>query len=279
MSTLEQMVREFARKYPTPRSHPNGGDLDWDQDCGAAMSRLCKMFGVEPTGDVRSAKIVWDRTKTAGTDPHQAPVGAFHFWDIGGQLNGHVGVDVFGGGGTVFMGNASVQDIEGAVNLGFNSVDGYNRYRPSAKYLGWTTTYANGNLGHFDLPAAPQPAAAPSGNTVGPIIRSGADWAYRRPQGALAQRVANGLIGLGRLPKDYKNDGDPGVVFDKAIQHTLNVSGKFKGDEDGKVERGGCYGLQDYASSFGGYTLKGGKRDGRPEGLTWTCVAIGLEAK
>ncbi|WP_350348009.1 M23 family metallopeptidase [Agromyces sp. G08B096] len=120
-------------------------------------------------------------------------------------------------------------------------------------------------------------APAPSSGVLGPIVRSGADWAYRRPQGDLAKRVANALIGKGRLPADYNNDGDPREVFDTAVQVTLNYSGMFRGLEDGVIERGGCYGIQDYAIAFGDYSQHGGVRDGRPEVLSWSCFALGLE--
>lgn len=153
MSTLDQKARAFARKYPTPRSHPNGGDGDWDQDCGAAMSRFCLEYGSEPTGDVRSAYIVYTRSSIVSTDASKAPPGAFHFWDIAGPDNGHVGLDIMGGGTVVFMGNASVTDIEGAVNLGYNSVAGYGSARPAARYLGWSMSYADGTIGAFDPPA------------------------------------------------------------------------------------------------------------------------------
>jgi hypothetical protein len=118
------------------------------------------------------------------------------------------------------------------------------------------------------------PSASPS---VGPILRSGADWAYRRPAGDLAKRVAQALVNRQRLPRDYPNDGNPGIAFDRAVQKTLNVSSIFRGLEDGRIERGGSYGIQDYATAFGDYKSRGGQRDGRPEGLSWSCFALGLE--
>lgn len=245
------------------------------------MSRFCKEFGKEPTGDVHSAWTVWKRTPTAGTDASKAPAGAFHFWDIGGAANGHVGLDILGGGTVVFMGNASVDDIEGAKDLGFQSVVGYNFYRPLAKYVGWTTSYADGNPGPFDLPAAPTPASGgkttPVVTYVGPVIRSGSDWAYRRPAGDLAKRVVRALQGKGRLSAHYNNDGDPREAFDKAVQQTLKDSKVFVGLIDGKIEKNGCYGIQDYATKFGDYAKRGGHRDGRPEAFSWTCFALGLE--
>lgn len=118
---------------------------------------------------------------------------------------------------------------------------------------------------------------APSGANVGPILRQGADWAYRRPAGDLAKRVVRALIAKGRLAADYPNDGDPREEFDKGVQRTLNHSSIFRGVVDGRIERGGSYGIQDYAIAYGDYTKLGGKRDGRPEGLSWSSFALGLE--
>ena len=301
MSTLDQMAHAFATKYPMPRSHPNGGDYSWDQDCGRVLSRFCKMFGKEPTGDVHSAYYVYTRSKIESTDYTKAPAGAVHFWDIAGPANGHVGLDILGRGTKVFMGNKSVQDISGATDLGYNSVPGYKAWRPKAIYLGWSYNYANGTIGKFDLPAGVRPIAVhplavlpavtkpatasankpavkipakPAVNlTVGPVIRSGSDWAYRRPSGELAKLVVKELKLKKRLPATYKNDGKPGAVFDAAVQETLNFSKIFIGKEDGKIERGGSYGIQIYAKKFGKYT---GKQDGRPAVFSWSAFAKGL---
>lgn len=113
----------------------------------------------------------------------------------------------------------------------------------------------------------------PLKHTVGPVVRSGSDWAYRRPTGALAKLVVKELKLKKRLPADYENDGNPGEVFDVAVQKTLNFSKIFQGDEDGVIKRGGCYGIQDYAKEHGGYKSK---RDGRPEVISWEAFAKGL---
>jgi len=276
MKTLEELVHEFAREYPTPHSHKNGGDYDWDQDCGTVASRLCLAYGNEPTGDVHSAFHVYTRSTIVSTDYTKARPGDFHFWDIAGPENGHVSFEVFGAGRDTFMGNHRVCSIEGAKNLGFLSVADYTRLS-GARYLGFSHQYANGDVTKFSLPVASAPASVSLSSSVGPIIRSGRDWAYRRPKGDLATRIARALIRRDRLPANYLNDGNPGPVFDKAVQHTLNVSKCFVGLEDGKIERGGCYGIQGYASTYGDYSKLGGKRDGRPEGLSWACFALGLE--
>lgn len=154
---------------------------------------------------------------------------------------------------------------------------------PGGMNLDLVTSRAQGLRGGHAAPASSTPATshvpAPvkTSFTVGPVLRSGSDWAYRRPAGELAKRVARALIAKERLPKNYLNDGDPGPLFDKAVQTTLRFSNIFRGTIDGKIERGGTYGVQDYATIYGDYGRSGGKRDGRPEGLSWACFALGLE--
>lgn len=109
--------------------------------------------------------------------------------------------------------------------------------------------------------------------TVGPILDSGKDWAYRRPTGTLAKLVVKELKLKKRLPANYVNDGNPGELFDIAVQKTLSVSKIFVGKADGKVLRGGCYGIQMYGAVYGGYK---GKHDGRPAVLSWSAFAKGL---
>lgn len=302
MSTLDAMAHAFAKKYPTPHSHPNGGGYTWNENCGRLISRFYREFGKEPTGDVHSAYHAYTRSHIESTDPATAPPSAIHFWDIAGPENGHVAFDILGGGHRIFEANASVQDISGAIALGYSSVAGYKAWRPKAIYLGWAKTYADGNIGHFDLPIVvhptvhvppvvahkpiihtPTPAvhavAKPAGKhvatkpTVGPIILSGKDWAYRRPSGDLAIRVARALQKMGHLPVIYKNDGNPGSIFDKGVQRALNTTKIFIGPEDGKIERGGSYGVQEFGKKLGKYT---GKLDGHPEVNSWVAFAVGL---
>lgn len=112
--------------------------------------------------------------------------------------------------------------------------------------------------------------------SVGPVIRSGQDWSVSLPQGELAKRIGRELIKKGRLPRNYNNDGDPQRVFEAAVQETLNFSNVFKGTNDGKLERGGAFGVQDYGNLFANYRARGGIRDGRLGVFSWLCFADGL---
>lgn len=141
---------EFAKAYPEPDLHPYGGGSNWDQMCGSLMNRMCEEYGDGPTGDIRSAYIVYERSAIVSKDPSKALVGDFHFWDIAGRANGHVGLELSGtgenGGIDVFMATWSVRDSWGQA-IGTQSVDGYTRAKGGrARYLGFSRSYANGDV-------------------------------------------------------------------------------------------------------------------------------------
>lgn len=265
MSTLEAQARAWAAANPT-RDGSN-----WNGWCASQTYRFTKATtAYDPaTAAYRASSIV-------STDASLAPIGAIHFWLDGGD--GHVGVEVRGRGRGVFMASRHVTEVL-APSLGIVSVGDYNARAVGLRYAGWSRQYganpvrmAADDLGQMG--DAPAPSAPASSGSVGPIIRSGADWAYRRPSGELAKRVVRALIARGRLARDYPNDGAPGVEFDKGVQRTLSASGVFASKIDGIVERGGSYGVQDYGKRFGSYA---GRRDGRPEVLSWEAFALGLE--
>lgn len=106
-----------------------------------------------------------------------------------------------------------------------------------------------------------------------PTNRSGS-WVYWEPSGELAKRLQRAMIGKGRLPSWYKVDGVLGDLFRRAVQTTLNVSGRFVGTVDGDIQGGGCLGIQLYARDFGDYT---GPLDSEPREMSWTGFALGLE--
>jgi len=149
--TLEQKAREFARKYPTSASHPNGGDGDWDQDCGRVMFRFGEWLGwiTAPRGDISSAYRAYLGSKIESLNPVGAPIGAYHFWDIGGEANGHVAQQV-DTNTLIFMGSFKVwEDLGKSVagkntGIGFASVDDYNAKTLGERYLGWSRDYSGG---------------------------------------------------------------------------------------------------------------------------------------
>jgi hypothetical protein len=155
MSLLDE-ARVFARLYPTSASHPTGGDDNWDQDCGRLCYRFADRLGWDERPDesaVHSAYAVAMASGRLDRDPRRAPAGAWHFWDIAGPANGHVGIDIAGGGHSVFMGTYSVREDWGLefvgrrTGIGLLSVAGYTDAKAGrATYLGWATNYAGGTL-------------------------------------------------------------------------------------------------------------------------------------
>jgi len=160
--------------------------------------------------------------------------------------------------GTVY--GTAVQTL--AKKFGYTyKLDGLPRTATSAALEKWAATIH---------PAVPQVRAA----------ASGPDWSYWEPTGELAKQVQRGLAGMGRY--NYPNgssrpiDGDFGENARKGVQLTLKVSGEFDGLIDGKILRGGCYGIQTYAARFGDYD---GPIDGAPREASWAGFALGLKRK
>lgn len=120
---------EYAQDYPL---RDGGSWVGW---CASLMWR----FGDMPESSARpSAIIAYGDSTILGTDYRQAPVGAFHWWDIG--EHGHVAIDLNGGGGTLFMGSSFLIE-EWGTGIGVTSMNDYNT-RSFATYLGWSLDYA-----------------------------------------------------------------------------------------------------------------------------------------
>ncbi|MBM7503314.1 hypothetical protein ACFPER_07525 [Agromyces aurantiacus] len=144
--TPEEHARAFARRFP--RFVNNDGTQEtWDQKCGSLVFRYIDrefQWAQQPVSDISSARRAANGSGTLNLDAAAAPPLAFHFWDIAGIDNGHVGVGMTQGGGKLFMANASVSEDLGDA-IGFASVDHYTQAKaPRATYLGWATNYAGG---------------------------------------------------------------------------------------------------------------------------------------
>jgi hypothetical protein len=144
--TPEEHARSYARAFP--HFVGRGGALEtWDQKCGSLVFRyIDREFGWSPfpSADISSARRAANGSGHLDPTAANAPALAFHFWDIAGIENGHVGVGMTSGGGMLFMANASVTEDLGDA-IGFASVDHYTAAKaPRATYLGWATNYAGG---------------------------------------------------------------------------------------------------------------------------------------
>ena len=235
-----------------------GYPRNWNGLCQALMWQAADKFGSPATPALYgSANIAYRASRIASTNPHSAPAGAIHYWNIG--RFGHVALSL--GGARVLMGSSHVQESWGT-NVGVTTVDAYNK-ATGAGYLGWSRTN-----GANTIPVA-VPVAAVAVASV-----STAGWRYTSPSLEVGKRVQRALKGKGRLPANYVVDGIDGPDQRKAVQKTLNFSKVFAGLEDGKIEGGGCLGIQVYAEKYGDYD---GPKDSRPMDNSWNNFALGLE--
>lgn len=160
MSDLVAKAREFGKKYPTPKASPSPSqDTTWDQNCGIAMFQFGSFLGwiTAPRGDISSARRAASNSTIESRDYRTAPLGAWHWFDIGGWGNGHVMQQV-DRGTLIFGGTSAVWETVG-VALGFMDVPTYLKKRPGATYLGWSRDYSGGTV---RIPADSAPAANPA---------------------------------------------------------------------------------------------------------------------
>lgn len=238
MPSLEQQCRSYAA------AHPDRDGGTWDQWCGSLMYRMCDTYGGAPGGDVSSAWIVWERTPTAGTEASDAPVGAFHFWDIGGPANGHVGLDARGGGGLVFMATRRVSESLGTA-IGFATVSEYTE-RSGARYVGWCLSYADGDVTDFSLRGGRAPGAPGTdfGFGLTPVCQGA--WQRALTKLGLYDGPIDDAFGVnsvkgmqqhlkneGYLPPDYVVDGEPGPNYGRALQAYARDRGGYRGPQNG----------------------------------------------
>lgn len=172
MTTLLDLAKQFAKKYPArPVSRSSGS---WDQLCGVLMIQFgayihgasdnqikgagARFWKTPPNaGVLATADLVRRNSGKLNKNHLKAPIGAFHFWQIGAA--GHVGIDLRGRGQTIFMATTHLKERWGTA-LGVQSAVGYGT-ATGAVYMGWATNYAGGKL-ELPKPPAPKPAPAPA---------------------------------------------------------------------------------------------------------------------
>ena len=120
-------------------AYPLRDGASWSGWCASLMWRFASM----PESAARaSAILAYGDSRIESLDPRLAPSGAFHWWDIGAY--GHVGMDLLGGGGTVFMASSYVLESWGSA-IGVTSVTRYTA-TTAATYLGWSMDYAGSTM-------------------------------------------------------------------------------------------------------------------------------------
>lgn len=247
----DRAVYDRARAYAA--AHPLRDGASWSGWCAALMVRFGGFSRAAP-----SAISAYHASTIVGHDPAAAPVGAFHFWDIGAY--GHVGVDLLGGGGTVFMASSHLHESWGTA-IGVNSVSAYDG-ATGARYLGWSMDYVGQHLAGGGA-AACTLATLPAGCAVPPsaTATSGTPdtWFWMRMQRfAAANGYAgpiNGVLGVhswagvqrGLRAWGYTgpDNGVPGVNTYKAMQRLAAAHG-YTGPIDGALGPNSYRGLARY---------------------------------
>lgn len=124
-----QLRAAFASKYP---------GRDWAGDCQAVAVNACDFTGGERV-IYGSATAAYRASAIESGYAAHAPRGAFHYFAIPGEPDGHVGVDLSGGGMRMLHGYRLL-DEQWGTNLGTVSVGRLLSERPGWTYLGWSRT-------------------------------------------------------------------------------------------------------------------------------------------
>jgi hypothetical protein len=120
-------------------------------------------FGEFPEASARPSAIdAAAESDIRGDDPMLAPQGALHWWDIG--ADGHVGMDLLGGGHTLFMATRHLRETWGDA-IGINGVSAYSA-ETGATYLGWSPDYVGARIAGGGGEACAPPPAVPEGCAV-----------------------------------------------------------------------------------------------------------------
>ena len=232
-------IYDRARAYAA--AHPTRDGGTWNQWCGSLMFR----FGELPASSARPTAIeAYRASRIVSTNASTALIGAFHWWDIGSA--GHVGADLNGGGGTVFMATYNLAQSWGNA-IGINSVAGYSA-KTGARYLGWSMDYAGGRIagGGGSPGGLPQTTTEFDGipgeiyykriQTVGQR-----DFGYTGPidgvTGPVTEKVrvritARELNNRGTPRTSAQEDGIPGSIYWTRVQ-TVGRSFGYTGPIDG----------------------------------------------
>ncbi|NVJ23869.1 MULTISPECIES: hypothetical protein [Myxococcus] len=244
-STAELNTSIYNRARAYASAHPTRDGGTWDQWCASLMWR----FGGFPESSARPSAIeAYHASTRQPYSAAQAPAGAFHWWDIGSF--GHVGLDLNGGGTTVFMATRKLSQSWGNA-IGINSVSGYSS-ASGARYLGWSLDYAGSVISdHGPLPGGggggiPRTSTEDDG-VPGPIYYKRIqtvgqrDFGYTGPidgvTGPVTEKIrvritARELNRRGGPRTSAQDDGIPGAIYWQRVQ-TVGREFGYTGPIDG----------------------------------------------
>ena len=237
----DRTLHDSARDYAA--AHPQRDGATWHLWCGSLMWR----FGGLAEENARPTAIeAYRDSEILAADDAMAPQGALHWWDIG--EDGHVGLDVLGGGHTVFMATRHLREVWGDA-IGVNGVPSYSA-ETGARYLGWSLDYAGGRFPGMGLAACDGPPAIPEGCDIAPtrtaqtgetdldfwrrMQRFARAHAYDGPVNGLMDRPSWAGVQRGLRMGGYEgpDDGLPGVNTFRAMQSIAAQYG-YMGPVDG----------------------------------------------
>lgn len=218
----------WAQSHPT-KSVGEGGP-SWASWCAALMfwaGGFDRSVSTAMEGSHASAIV--------SSDAGAAPRGAYHWWRMGAE--GHVALDLDGGGTRLLMASASVSNLGSGIGTISHSAYG------GSSYAGWSLDFVGQRLEDVGESIG----AAPNGSSTA--------------QGAILQRIAQ------RGGYSGPVDGVPGPNTWKGVQAVLRDYG-YVGPIDGAPGPNTWKALQRLAAT-GGYA---GPIDGDPGARTWAAL-------
>jgi hypothetical protein len=232
--TCDWSIYESAVQYADDNPERDGSS--WSGWCGSLMWRFAEL----PESSARATAILaYEDSDIASLDPREAPQGAFHWWDIGSA--GHVGIDLLGGGGTVFMASSYVLEEWGDA-IGVTSVSRYGS-TTGATYLGWSMDYASGELDGSGAEACDAGQSYDGAGTVPVTITQST---------GSPNLVYNMRLQLWASQHDYTGpiDGDPGYYSWSGVQRALQSMG-YDVDVTGSSNTETAAAMQSIAADYG----------------------------
>ena len=174
MTTLFDEGKAYATKHPKRSANPDGSGAltGWDSWCQSLAWRFSDAYGHGANPSFDSALKAAQASGELNKDWKSAKPGAYHYWGTGVGPDGHVGIDLKGGGSWIFMASNHITTVWGDA-IGCASWTQYQAAigdSSGAKYLGWSMK--NGT-GYINVPKTAtvtpiKPSVAPSA-TVTPI--------------------------------------------------------------------------------------------------------------
>jgi hypothetical protein len=213
------MARSVAQAEAWGRAHPTRDGGSWKNWCASLMFRAGDFgWSADTATKARQASTI------QSSDASLAPAGSFHWWDIRGITEGHVGLDLDGAGHRVMMATDKLDTSWGSA-IGTTSVTSYGT-RSASMYRGWSRDFVRQTLSAID----PVSASA-NGLTIQQLAQR---HGYTGPIDGSPGRNTWSAVQRALRPYGYRGpiDGVPGPATYRALQ-MLAREGGYSGPTDG----------------------------------------------